>query len=212
MLDLLADPHAWIALATLTALELVLGIDNIVFISILVDRLPPEQQKRARLTGLFLAMFMRVGLLLVLAWIIGLVEPLFSVLGKDISGRDLILLGGGLFLLWKSTAEIHQSIEGDEDRVAKEAKAKSTTTPIRPKRKATPIRITMIHQAFMRWLRLTITGLPAPPCLCARSAPTALATRSTPPIPRNRNSVCSRIVTREALLRAEAPGARRGRG
>src|SRR5665213_2681906 len=121
--QLLFDPQAWIALATLTALELVLGIDNIVFISILVDKLPPEQQKRARLIGLFLAMFMRVGLLLVLSWIIGLTAPLFSVLGKPISGRDLILIGGGLFLIWKSTAEIHQSLEGEEGHTAKAVKA-----------------------------------------------------------------------------------------
>jgi predicted tellurium resistance membrane protein TerC len=109
---LLFDPQTWIALATLTALELVLGIDNIVFISILVDRLPPEQQKRARLIGLFLAMFMRVGLLLVISWIIGLTAPLFNI-GRDVSGRDLILIGGGLFLIWKSTGEIHEAIEGD---------------------------------------------------------------------------------------------------
>src|SRR5215207_1549024 len=118
MLELLSDPQAWIALLTLTALELVLGIDNIVFISILVDKLPKEQQKRARMIGLFLAMFMRVGLLLVLSWIIGLVAPLFSVLGQEISGRDLILIGGGLFLIWKSTGEIHQSLEGEEGGTA----------------------------------------------------------------------------------------------
>ena len=115
MVELLFDPQAWIALATLTALELVLGIDNIVFISILVDKLPPEQQKRARQIGLFLAMFMRVGLLLVLSWIVGLVAPLFTVLGQEISGRDLILIGGGLFLLWKSTGEIHSTLEGEHD-------------------------------------------------------------------------------------------------
>ena len=115
MVELLADPQAWIALATLTALELVLGIDNIVFISILVDKLPPAQQRRARQIGLFLAMFMRVGLLLVLAWIVGLVAPLFTVLGQEISGRDLILIGGGLFLLWKSTGEIHATLEGAHD-------------------------------------------------------------------------------------------------
>ena len=112
MLDLLSDPQAWIALATLTALELVLGIDNIIFISILVDKLPARQRRRARFVGLFLAMFMRVGLLPVLAWIVGLVEPLFTVLGQEISGRDLILIGGGLFLLWKSTGEIHDAFEG----------------------------------------------------------------------------------------------------
>jgi predicted tellurium resistance membrane protein TerC len=112
MLELLTDPQAWIAFATLTALELVLGIDNIIFISILVDKLPPARRELARRVGLFMAMFMRIGLLLVLAWIVGLVAPLFSVLGKDISGRDLILILGGLFLIWKSTSEVHQSLEG----------------------------------------------------------------------------------------------------
>jgi len=123
MLSLLSDPQAWIAFATLTALELVLGIDNIVFISILVDKLRPEEQRRARLIGLFLAMFMRVGLLLVISWIIGLTAPLFSVLGQEISGRDLILISGGLFLIWKSTAEIHQSLEGQEGHAAAAVKA-----------------------------------------------------------------------------------------
>lgn len=113
-MELLADPQAWIAFATLTALELVLGIDNIIFISILADRLPPAQRNRARRLGLFGAMFMRIGLLLVLAWVIGLVAPLFSLFGEELSGRDLILIGGGLFLLWKSVHEIHQSLEGVE--------------------------------------------------------------------------------------------------
>jgi predicted tellurium resistance membrane protein TerC len=115
MLELLTDPQVWIAFATLTALELVLGIDNIIFISILVDKLPPERRELARRVGLFMAMFMRIGLLLVLAWIVGLVTPLFSVIGKDISGRDLILILGGLFLIWKSTSEVHQSLEGGHD-------------------------------------------------------------------------------------------------
>ncbi len=114
MIELLSNPQAWIAFATLTALELVLGIDNIIFISILVDKLPKEKRELARRIGLFMAMFMRIGLLLVLAWIVGLVAPLFTVLGQEISGRDLILILGGLFLLWKSTAEIHQSLEGEE--------------------------------------------------------------------------------------------------
>ena len=114
MLELLFDPQAWVAFATLTALELVLGIDNIIFISILVDKLPGAQRDRARQLGLFGAMFMRIGLLLVLAWIIGLTAPLFAVLGEEISGRDLILVGGGLFLLWKSVHEIHQLLEGVE--------------------------------------------------------------------------------------------------
>jgi len=110
--ELLTDPQAWIAFATLTALELVLGIDNIVFISILVDRLPPARRDLARRIGLGLAMFMRIALLLTIAWIIGLTAPIFSVLGNEISGRDLILLAGGLFLIWKATSEIHELYEG----------------------------------------------------------------------------------------------------
>jgi len=114
MTALLADPQVWIAFFTLTALELVLGIDNIVFISILVDRLPQGQRELARKLGLFLAMFMRVGLLFLLAWISDLIEPLFTVLRQEISGRDLVLIAGGLFLLWKSTKEIHQLLEGEK--------------------------------------------------------------------------------------------------
>jgi predicted tellurium resistance membrane protein TerC len=114
-MELLSDPQAWIAFLTLVALELVLGIDNIVFISILVDKLPEAQRGTARRIGLFAAMFMRIGLLLVLSWLIGLTAPLFTVLKQEISGRDLILLAGGLFLIWKSTAEIHQSLEGQEE-------------------------------------------------------------------------------------------------
>ncbi|MBQ0960103.1 TerC family protein [Ideonella sp. 4Y11] len=117
-MELLTSPEAWIAFATLTALELVLGIDNIIFISILVDKLPPERREFARRLGLFMAMFMRIGLLLVLAWIVGLVQPLFTVLGQAISGRDLILILGGLFLVWKSTTEIHGSLEGEEGHAA----------------------------------------------------------------------------------------------
>ncbi len=113
-MELLTDPQAWIAFATLTALELVLGIDNIIFISILVDKLPAEKRELARRIGLFMAMFMRIGLLLLLSVIVGLVAPLFTVFGQDISGRDLILILGGLFLIWKSTGEIHQSLEGEE--------------------------------------------------------------------------------------------------
>jgi predicted tellurium resistance membrane protein TerC len=113
-MDLLADPQAWIAFATLTALELVLGIDNVIFIAILVDKLPAAQRELARRIGLATAMLMRLGLLLVLAWIIGLTEPLFALFGEEISGRDLILVGGGLFLLWKSVKEIHQLLEGEE--------------------------------------------------------------------------------------------------
>jgi predicted tellurium resistance membrane protein TerC len=123
MMDLLTSPEAWIAFATLTALELVLGIDNIIFISILVDKLPKAQQEMARRVGLFMAMFMRIALMLVLAWIVGLVEPLFTVLGQAISGRDLILILGGLFLVWKSTTEIHGSMEGEEGHAAGAVKA-----------------------------------------------------------------------------------------
>lgn len=114
-MELLLDPNAWIAFATLTLLELVLGIDNIIFISILVDKLPPEKRELARRIGLFMAMFMRIGLLLLLSVIVGLVEPLFTVLNQAISGRDLILILGGLFLIWKSTGEIHHSLEGNEE-------------------------------------------------------------------------------------------------
>lgn len=114
MMELLTDPQVWIAFATLTALELVLGIDNIIFISILVDKLPKHQQALARRLGLFMAMFMRIGLLLVLSAIVGLTAPLFTVWTQDISGRDLVLILGGLFLLWKSAGEIHETVQGHE--------------------------------------------------------------------------------------------------
>jgi len=125
MLELLTDPQVWIAFATLTALELVLGIDNIIFISILVDRLPPERRELARKLGLFMAMFMRLGLLTILSWIIGMKAPLFTlpVVNQEISGRDLILIAGGLFLLWKSVSEIHESLEGAEEKSASAVKA-----------------------------------------------------------------------------------------
>jgi len=122
-MELLLSPEAWIAFATLTALELVLGIDNVIFISILVDKLPAQQRESARKLGLFMAMFMRVGLLLVLSWIVGLVAPIFSIGSQEISGRDLILIAGGLFLLWKSTTEIHQTLEGSEHGHSNKSKA-----------------------------------------------------------------------------------------
>jgi predicted tellurium resistance membrane protein TerC len=112
-MEWLSDPQTWIALATLTALEIVLGIDNIVFIAILAAKLPAEQQPRARRLGLSLAMLTRIALLLTLSWVIRLTAPLFTVIGHEISGRDLILIVGGLFLLAKSTREIHQRLEGE---------------------------------------------------------------------------------------------------
>ena len=118
MFDWIADPNAWVALATLTALEIVLGVDNIIFISILVGRLPPDKRDLARRLGLSLAMGSRILLLLSLAWIMRLTEPLFSVFGHGVSGRDIILIGGGLFLLWKSVHEIHASLEGDNELAA----------------------------------------------------------------------------------------------
>ena len=111
----IADPQAWVALLTLTALEIVLGIDNIIFISILVGRLPPERRQSARLIGLSLAMLTRIALLLSLTWIMSLTRPLFSVAGWEVSGRDLVLVGGGLFLLVKATLEIHTAMEGVEE-------------------------------------------------------------------------------------------------
>jgi predicted tellurium resistance membrane protein TerC len=120
-MDWITDPQAWVGLATLTFLEIVLGIDNVIFISILAGRLPREQQGRARYIGLLLAMVMRIGLLFSLSWIIRLTAPLFSVLGQEISGRDLVLLFGGLFLLAKSTHEIHQRLEGDEGEASTRA-------------------------------------------------------------------------------------------
>ena len=114
MFEWFSSPEAWIALGTLTALEIVLGIDNIIFISILVGRLPQGQRNFARNIGLLLAMVARLGLLFSIVWVIGLTEPWFSVFGQDISGRDIILVGGGLFLLAKATHEIHNSLEGSE--------------------------------------------------------------------------------------------------
>jgi len=126
MFELISNPQIWIAFLTLTALELVLGIDNVIFISILVDKLPPAQREIARRIGLFLAMFMRIGLLFLLSWIIGLTQPLFTLLRQEFSGRDLILIGGGLFLLWKSTMEIHQLLEGAEGHASAAVRATFT--------------------------------------------------------------------------------------
>ena len=110
-MEWLGSPEAWVALATLTALEIVLGVDNIIFISILAARLPPTQRARARTLGLALAALTRILLLLSIAWVMSLTAPLFALFGRDVSGRDLILFGGGLFLIWKSVTEIHGTLE-----------------------------------------------------------------------------------------------------
>lgn len=122
-MDWLAQPETWIAFLTLVALELVLGVDNVIFISILAGKLPHDQQKRARTTGIMLAVVTRILLLLSLSWIIGLTQPLFTIFGFDISGRDLVLLIGGLFLLWKSVHEIHQKLEGAEGESSAKVRA-----------------------------------------------------------------------------------------
>lgn len=115
MFEWIASPEAWVALATLTALEIVLGIDNIIFLSILVGRLPEHQRGLGRTLGLGFAMLTRLGLLFSLTWVMSLTHPFMSPFGYDISGRDLILIGGGLFLLYKATIEIHQSVEGSDE-------------------------------------------------------------------------------------------------
>jgi len=150
MIELLSDPQVWIAFLTLTALELVLGIDNVIFISILVDKLPHERRDLARRVGLFLAMFMRIGLLLLLSWIVGMTEPLFSLLRQEISGRDLILIGGGLFLLWKSTKEIHQLLEGEKGEAS---------AAIRATFSAVILQITIIDLIFSLDSIITAVGM-----------------------------------------------------
>jgi predicted tellurium resistance membrane protein TerC len=124
MIELLYDPQVWIAFLTLTVMEIVLGIDNIVFISIIVNRLPKELAERARKIGILLALVLRILLLLMLTWIIGLTEPVFELFEKAFSWRDLILITGGLFLLYKGTTEIHEEIEGETE--AEEAKRKAS--------------------------------------------------------------------------------------
>ena len=150
MLELMMDPANWLALLTLTALELVLGIDNVIFISILVDKLPPAQREVARKIGLFLAMFMRIGLLFLLSWMIGLTAPLFTVLTQEISGRDLILILGGVFLLWKSTKEIHQLLEGEEG---------ASSSAVRATFSAVIIQIILIDLVFSLDSIITAVGM-----------------------------------------------------
>jgi len=150
MIELLFDPQTWIAFLTLTALELVLGIDNVIFISILIDKLAKERRELARRIGLFLAMFMRIGLLFLLSWVVGLTEPLFSFFRKDFSGRDLIMIAGGLFLLWKSTKEIHQLLEGA---------AGEASTAVRATFAAVIVQITIIDLVFSLDSLITAVGM-----------------------------------------------------
>ena len=150
MIELLSDPQVWVAFLTLTVLELVLGIDNIIFISILVDKLPQERRNLARRVGLFFAMFMRIGLLLLLSWIVGMTEPLFSLSRHAISGRDLVLIGGGLFLLWKSTKEIHQLLEGEKGEASVAVRATFT---------AVILQITIIDLVFSLDSIVTAVGM-----------------------------------------------------
>jgi predicted tellurium resistance membrane protein TerC len=120
---LLTDPEAWLAFVTLVLLEVVLGIDNIVFISILADKLPEASRERIRRLGLLLAMVMRLALLAILAWLVGLTAPLFELFGRGFSGRDLVLIAGGLFLIYKSTTEIHEAVQGGETHTAAAVRA-----------------------------------------------------------------------------------------
>ena len=125
LLELAASPTAWVALATLVAMEIVLGIDNLIFISILTNKLPMEYRSKARRIGISMALIMRLALLSTVAWIVQLTEPVIDILGKSFSGKDMILIAGGLFLLWKATKEIHESVD---PRAKEESAASSTIT------------------------------------------------------------------------------------
>ncbi len=127
-MNFLLDPELWASLITLTTLEIVLGVDTLVFIAIIANRLPPEQRDKARKLGLALALIMRLGLLASISWIMGLVEPLFALFGKEFSWRDIILFLGGLFLLYKGTHEIHAQVEGDDTESAGQALSKERAT------------------------------------------------------------------------------------
>jgi predicted tellurium resistance membrane protein TerC len=152
MIEFLADPAVWISFLTLTLLEIVLGIDNIIFLSILVSKLPPELQHRGRILGLAFAMVTRIALLFSITWLIRLTAPLFTVLGEEISGRDLILFAGGLFLLMKSVSEIHGALEGAEDAHAGKVK-------LRTKVMAVVVQIGLVDIVFSLDSVLTAVGL-----------------------------------------------------
>jgi len=150
MFDWLADPQAWVALSTLIALEVVLGIDNIIFISVLVGRLPEHQRERARIIGLSLAMVMRIGLLLSLAWLMRLTTPWFTVFEHAVTGRDLVLIIGGLFLLGKATLEMHDSLEGE---------GTANGAPVHAAFGATLVQIALIDVVFSLDSVITAVGM-----------------------------------------------------
>ena len=146
----ITEPQAWVAFATLSLLELVLGIDNVIFISILATKLPREQQELARRVGLGLAMLMRIALLFSLSYIMRWIEPLFTVLGQDISGRDVVLIVGGLFLMGKSTLEIHDKLEGEEG---------GTSTRVKPSLRSVLIQIVLLDLVFSLDSVITAVGM-----------------------------------------------------
>ena len=150
-MDWITDPQIWISLVTLTALEIVLGIDNIIFISLLAGKLPAHQQAKARQTGLMLALITRILLLCSLAWMVKLTAPLFTLFGFALSGRDLILFGGGLFLIWKSTREIHEKLEGADEHAG--------TGKVAPKFGAIIVQILLLDIVFSLDSVITAVGM-----------------------------------------------------